>query len=66
MDGQLVVLYDVEREEDLGEIRVVEGYFIHFFAPGRLPIGSKHAVFALDRSGSMSGAKMDQTKVATA
>ncbi len=65
LDGQLVVLYDVEREEDVGEIRVVDGYFIHFFAPAWLPIGGKHAMFALDKSGSMCGRKMEQTKVIT-
>ena len=35
---------------------------MHFVAPENLPPMSKHVVFVLDTSGSMSGKKMQQTK----
>lgn len=44
-------------------IKVVNGYFVHFFAPQQIPTGSKHVVFVLDRSGSMQGTKLAQMKV---
>lgn len=61
--GQLVVLYDVQRDLSGGEIQVVNGYFVHFFAPSGLQKGDKHVVFVLDKSGSMIGKKFAQTKV---
>ena len=43
-------------------MQVIDGYFVHFVAPENLPPMSKHVVFVLDTSGSMSGKKMQQTK----
>uniref|UniRef100_A0A914UZC7 Inter-alpha-trypsin inhibitor heavy chain H3 n=1 Tax=Plectus sambesii TaxID=2011161 RepID=A0A914UZC7_9BILA len=62
LDGQLIVLYDVDRNDD--QVLVVDGHFIHFFAPKNLDIGSKNIVFALDISGSMDCGKLGQTKTA--
>uniref|UniRef100_A0A914WSY5 Uncharacterized protein n=1 Tax=Plectus sambesii TaxID=2011161 RepID=A0A914WSY5_9BILA len=62
LDGQLIVLYDVDRNDD--QVLVVDGHFIHFFAPKNLDIGSKNIVFALDISGSMGDGKLEQTKTA--
>ena len=42
----------------------MDGYFVHFVAPDNLPLIPKHAVFILDKSGSMIGKKMKQTKSA--
>ncbi|CAG9823746.1 unnamed protein product [Phaedon cochleariae] len=60
--GQFVVQYDVERDSRGGEVLLQDGYFVHFFAPEDLEPLSKHVVFVLDTSGSMSGSKMEQLK----
>lgn len=62
LDGQLIVLYDVDRKDD--QVLVVDGHFIHFLAPKNLVVGSKNIVFALDISGSMGDGKLNQTKTA--
>ena len=46
------------------DLQIVDGYFIHFFAPSSLPSLPKHVVFVLDTSGSMEGTKLEQTKQA--
>ena len=58
------VTYDVVREELNGEILTKDDYFVHFFAPANFPVIPKNVVFVIDRSGSMSGTKMRQTKAA--
>ena len=55
MSGQFSVEYDVDHKPEGGEIQVVDGYFVHFFAPRDLPHLFKHVYFILDVSGSMSG-----------
>lgn len=40
--------------------QIVNGYFVHFFAPPHLPRVPKNVVFVIDRSSSMSGMKMQQ------
>ena len=44
--------------------QVVDGYFVHFFAPSTLPTLPKHVIFVLDTSGSMAGTRIEQTKQA--
>ncbi|XP_061778513.1 inter-alpha-trypsin inhibitor heavy chain H3-like [Nerophis ophidion] len=66
IDGDFVVKYDIKREETLGEIQIVNGYFVHFFAPPDLPRLPKNVIFVVDRSGSMSGKKIIQTREALA
>lgn len=61
VDGQLVVMYDVNREEKAGELEVFNGYFVHFFAPDNLEPIPKNILFVIDVSGSMWGVKMKQT-----
>ncbi|XP_008998149.4 inter-alpha-trypsin inhibitor heavy chain H2 isoform X2 [Callithrix jacchus] len=61
VDGELVVLYDVSREEKAGELEVFNGYFVHFFAPDNLDPIPKNILFVIDVSGSMWGVKMKQT-----
>jgi secreted protein with Ig-like and vWFA domain len=41
-------------------LQVVNGYFVHFFAPQGLPVVPKNVVFVIDVSGSMSGRKIEQ------
>ncbi|XP_073324182.1 inter-alpha-trypsin inhibitor heavy chain H3-like isoform X2 [Pagrus major] len=62
IDGDFIIKYDVKREESLGEIQIVNGYFVHFFAPADLPRVPKNVAFVIDRSGSMSGKKIEQTR----
>ncbi|TEA39408.1 hypothetical protein DBR06_SOUSAS2110182 [Sousa chinensis] len=46
----------------LSPFQIVNGYFVHFFAPQGLPVVPKNVVFVIDVSGSMHGRKMEQTK----
>ncbi|XP_078139814.1 inter-alpha-trypsin inhibitor heavy chain H3 isoform X2 [Centroberyx gerrardi] len=64
MNGDLVITYDVNRDNSLGDIKESEGYFVHHFAPSSLPRIPKNVVFIIDRSGSMHGKKMHQTRIA--
>ncbi|XP_073430398.1 inter-alpha-trypsin inhibitor heavy chain H3-like isoform X2 [Dendrobates tinctorius] len=63
LDGDFTVTYDVNRETP-GNIEVVNGYFVHFFAPPKLSSVPKNVIFVIDRSGSMDGIKLHQTKEA--
>ncbi|XP_051931896.1 inter-alpha-trypsin inhibitor heavy chain H3a [Hippocampus zosterae] len=65
IDGDFVITYDVKRTSSLGDIQIVNGYFVHFFAPPGLPRVPTNVVFVIDRSGSMYG-KMEQTREAMA
>ncbi|XP_069006210.1 inter-alpha-trypsin inhibitor heavy chain H3-like [Embiotoca jacksoni] len=64
IDGDFIIKYDVNREKSLGDIQIVNGYFVHFFAPSDLSRVPKNVVFVVDRSGSMGGRKMQQTREA--
>ncbi|XP_040889346.1 inter-alpha-trypsin inhibitor heavy chain H3-like [Toxotes jaculatrix] len=64
IDGDFVIKYDVNRAKNLGDIQIVNGYFVHFFAPPDLPRVPKNVVFVIDVSGSMSGKKIAQTREA--
>ncbi|XP_019898569.2 inter-alpha-trypsin inhibitor heavy chain H5 isoform X2 [Esox lucius] len=64
MLGEFVVRYDVERELGIGDIQVLNGHFVHYFAPKDLPVVPKNVVFVIDTSASMLGTKMKQTKEA--
>ncbi|XP_030634973.1 inter-alpha-trypsin inhibitor heavy chain H5 [Chanos chanos] len=62
MLGDFVVRYDVEREMGIGDIQVLDGHFVHYFAPKDLPAVPKNVVFVIDSSASMLGPKIKQTK----
>ncbi|XP_008283655.1 inter-alpha-trypsin inhibitor heavy chain H3-like isoform X2 [Stegastes partitus] len=62
INGDFIIKYDVKREQSLGEVQVVNGYFVHFFSPPDLARVPKNVVFVIDRSGSMSGTKIEQTR----
>uniref|UniRef100_A0A3B4AP26 Inter-alpha-trypsin inhibitor heavy chain 3 n=1 Tax=Periophthalmus magnuspinnatus TaxID=409849 RepID=A0A3B4AP26_9GOBI len=64
IDGDFIIKYDVKREKVLGDVQIVNGYFVHFFAPPDLPRVPVNVVFVIDRSGSMGGLKMMQTRQA--
>ncbi|XP_067359427.1 inter-alpha-trypsin inhibitor heavy chain H3-like isoform X3 [Channa argus] len=64
MDGDLVIVYDVNRDVAFGDIRNSDGYFVHHFAPSNLPRIPKNVVFVIDQSGSMLGRKIQQTRTA--
>ncbi|NWW32938.1 ITIH3 inhibitor, partial [Panurus biarmicus] len=63
LDGDFTVRYDVKRTTP-DNLQIVNGYFVHFFAPTNLPKLSKNIIFVLDTSGSMYGREMEQTKEA--
>ncbi|NXT79499.1 ITIH4 inhibitor, partial [Zapornia atra] len=62
LNGDFVVRYDVKREATAGDIQIVNGYFVHYFAPREMPALPKNVIFVIDRSGSMAGRKIEQTR----
>ncbi|XP_034019042.1 inter-alpha-trypsin inhibitor heavy chain H5 [Thalassophryne amazonica] len=62
--GDFVVRYDVYRDMGIGDIQVLNGHFVHYFAPKDLPVVPKNVVFVIDTSASMLGTKIRQTKEA--
>ncbi|XP_077429931.1 inter-alpha-trypsin inhibitor heavy chain H3 isoform X2 [Vanacampus margaritifer] len=64
MNGDLVIVYDVNRDRSLGDIKTSSGYFVHHFAPSQLQRIPKNVVFVIDKSGSMHGKKIEQTRTA--
>ncbi|XP_053572404.1 inter-alpha-trypsin inhibitor heavy chain H5 [Bombina bombina] len=62
--GDFIIRYDVKRELSVGDIQVLNGYFVHYFAPTDLPPLPKNVVFVIDTSASMVGTKIRQTKEA--
>ncbi|XP_068172095.1 inter-alpha-trypsin inhibitor heavy chain H3-like isoform X2 [Antennarius striatus] len=64
LNGDLVIVYDVNRDSSLGHIKKSDGYFVHHFAPTGLPRIPKNVVFVIDQSGSMHGRKIQQTRTA--
>ncbi|KAK5602477.1 hypothetical protein CRENBAI_010958 [Crenichthys baileyi] len=64
MNGDLVIVYEVNRDNGLGDIKTSDGYFVHHFAPTNLPRIPKNVVFVIDQSGSMHGRKIQQTRTA--
>ncbi|XP_055365089.1 inter-alpha-trypsin inhibitor heavy chain H4-like [Betta splendens] len=64
MNGDLVIVYDVNRDISVGDIKASGGYFVHHFAPSSLPRIPKNVVFVIDQSGSMGGRKIQQTRKA--
>ncbi|KFP42279.1 Inter-alpha-trypsin inhibitor heavy chain H3, partial [Chlamydotis macqueenii] len=63
LDGDFTVRYDVKRTT-LDNLQIVNGYFVHFFAPTNLPKLPKNVIFVIDISGSMSGREIEQTRQA--
>uniref|UniRef100_A0A8D2DE54 Inter-alpha-trypsin inhibitor heavy chain H3 n=1 Tax=Sciurus vulgaris TaxID=55149 RepID=A0A8D2DE54_SCIVU len=61
LNGDLIITYDVNRESP-ANVQIVNGYFVHFFAPRGLPVVPKNVVFVIDVSGSMAGRKIQQTR----
>uniref|UniRef100_A0A8C0FCK2 Inter-alpha-trypsin inhibitor heavy chain 4 n=1 Tax=Bubo bubo TaxID=30461 RepID=A0A8C0FCK2_BUBBB len=57
LNGDFVVRYDVKRG-----VTIVNGYFVHYFAPREMPVFPKNVIFVIDRSGSMAGRKIEQTR----
>ncbi|NXI56817.1 ITIH4 inhibitor, partial [Chloroceryle aenea] len=62
LNGDFVVRYDVKRAATAGDIQIVNGYFVHYFAPREMPVFPKNIIFVIDRSGSMTGRKIEQTR----
>ncbi|XP_059924948.1 inter-alpha-trypsin inhibitor heavy chain H3-like [Gadus macrocephalus] len=64
LNGDLVIVYDVFRDDTLGHLKESDGFFVHHFAPTGLARISKNVIFVIDQSGSMQGRKMRQTRAA--
>ncbi|XP_054585689.1 inter-alpha-trypsin inhibitor heavy chain H4-like [Eptesicus fuscus] len=64
VDGDFIVRYDVNRTLSGGSIQIENGYFVHYFAPEGLSMIPKNVIFVIDRSGSMMGKKIRQTREA--
>ncbi|XP_074554932.1 inter-alpha-trypsin inhibitor heavy chain H5 isoform X2 [Halichoeres trimaculatus] len=62
--GDFVIHFDVQRDMGIGDIQVLNGHFVHYFAPKDLPVVPKNVVFVIDTSASMLGTKIRQTKEA--
>ncbi|XP_065407373.1 inter-alpha-trypsin inhibitor heavy chain H4 isoform X10 [Chrysemys picta bellii] len=62
LDGDFIIRYDVKRSVSAGDIQIVNGYFVHYFAPSEMPTFPKNVIFVVDQSGSMSGRKIEQTR----
>ncbi|NXS62400.1 ITIH3 inhibitor, partial [Brachypteracias leptosomus] len=63
LDGDFTVKYDVKRTTP-DNLQIVNGYFVHFFAPTNLPKLPKNIIFVIDISGSMAGREIAQTREA--
>ncbi|XP_070594764.1 inter-alpha-trypsin inhibitor heavy chain H3-like [Erythrolamprus reginae] len=63
LQGDFVIKYDVNRDS-ANDLQVVNGYFVHFFAPKNLERLPKNVAFVIDVSGSMHGRKIQQAKEA--
>ncbi|XP_077133077.1 inter-alpha-trypsin inhibitor heavy chain H3-like isoform X1 [Ranitomeya variabilis] len=61
LDGDLRITYDVKRESSAGKVQIINGYFVHYFAPANLKRLPKNVLFVIDHSGSMHGNKIKQT-----
>ncbi|XP_036389131.1 inter-alpha-trypsin inhibitor heavy chain H4-like isoform X2 [Megalops cyprinoides] len=64
LSGELLVVYDVNRPKSQGDVQVVDGYFVHYFAPSDLTRIPKNVIFIIDHSSSMRGTKIQQTREA--
>ncbi|KAL7986019.1 hypothetical protein Chor_011185 [Crotalus horridus] len=64
LDGNFIIRYDVKRNVPVGDIQIVNGYFVHYFAPREMTVFPKNIIFVIDQSVSMSGNKIQQTKEA--
>ncbi|XP_038628352.1 inter-alpha-trypsin inhibitor heavy chain H4 isoform X2 [Tachyglossus aculeatus] len=62
LDGSFIVRYDVRQDMIENGIQIVNGYFVHYFAPTGLSTLPKSIVFVIDKSGSMDGRKIAQTR----
>ena len=61
---KIVFNYDVKRPDDGNDIQIGAGRFVHYFVPDPNNVNKqpKHVIFVIDKSGSMNGTKMEQTK----
>ncbi|XP_039099528.1 inter-alpha-trypsin inhibitor heavy chain H4 [Hyaena hyaena] len=64
VNGNFIIRYDVNRTLSGGSIQIENGYFVHYFAPEGLPTIPKNVIFVIDKSGSMFGRKIQQTREA--
>ncbi|CAJ0957919.1 unnamed protein product, partial [Mesorhabditis belari] len=62
-NGELILLFNTTVPPGETEIQVVDGFFLQQFTPSdEMQRGNKTVIFALDKSGSMKGRKIQQLK----
>ncbi|OWF55795.1 inter-alpha-trypsin inhibitor heavy chain H3-like isoform X2 [Mizuhopecten yessoensis] len=62
LSGLFSVEYDIDRNFDAGDVLVVNGFFVHYFAPTGMDPIPKDILFVLDTSSSMFGTKIAQLR----
>ncbi|PKU29731.1 inter-alpha-trypsin inhibitor heavy chain h4 [Limosa lapponica baueri] len=60
--GKFELLIKVRPKQLVKHFQIVNGYFVHYFAPHEMPVFPKNVIFVIDRSGSMAGRKIEQTR----
>ena len=60
ISGDLVISYDMNHQNGIGDITVVEDTVIHSFSPKDLTALPKNIAFVIDVSGSMRGRKTEK------
>ena len=62
INGDLVISYSTDRENNGGIVLVKDGYFVHYFSPTGLEVIAKNIIFVIDISGSMYGLKIQKVR----
>uniref|UniRef100_A0A3B3Z7K6 Uncharacterized protein n=1 Tax=Periophthalmus magnuspinnatus TaxID=409849 RepID=A0A3B3Z7K6_9GOBI len=62
LDNHMLILQLTSLPVVCALFQVLNGHFVHYFAPKDLPVVPKNVVFVIDTSASMLGTKIRQTK----
>ena len=62
INGNLVISYSTDRENNGGIVLIKDGYFVHYFSPTGLEVIPKNIIFVIDISSSMSGLKIEKVR----
>ncbi|KTF75793.1 hypothetical protein cypCar_00035640, partial [Cyprinus carpio] len=56
LKGNLIIMYDVERQKQSGDVMVSNDYFVHYFAPTDIQHIPRNVVFITDESTDINAA----------
>lgn len=62
-NSQSLQLISLPAIKTVFSLQVLNGHFVHYFAPKDLPVVPKNVVFVIDTSASMLGTKIRQVKI---